>query len=178
MTRRRFVVFGFLGLALAVALGGFRLLNAPVRRLESELVMGLLSPFGGRASVVNETFFQLLPPDQEAFRAQLTPYCSAVIPVLALACIGFFILSGPWPRRLFAVGVAAALVLACNVLRITMSLWAGYELGGGALVLFHDWIGTFFALAYTLVGFFLMLYLLLPTATAPMPRAARVSDVL
>jgi len=39
-------------------------------------------------------------------------------------------------------------------------------------------VGTFFALAYTMAGFFLMLYLLLPSATAKVPRAARVSDVL
>ena len=39
-------------------------------------------------------------------------------------------------------------------------------------MLFHDWIGTFFALIYTMAGFFLMLYLLLPTATAQIPRAA------
>jgi carbamoyl-phosphate synthase large subunit len=98
--------------------------------------------------------------------------------MLALVWIGFFILHGSWSRRLLAVGAAAGLVLACNVLRISGSLWAGYELGGGALLLFHDWIGTFFALAYTMGGFFLMLYVLLPSATAKMPRAARVSDVL
>jgi len=128
--------------------------------------------------VVHATFFQLLPPDQEAFRAQLTPYCSALIPILALVCIGFFILHGTWRRRLLSVGAAALLVLVCNVLRISGSLWAGYELGGDALVLFHDWIGTFFALAYTMAGFFLMLFLLLPSPSASMPRAARVSDVL
>ena len=64
------------------------------------------------------------------------------------------------------------------MLRISGSLWMGYEFGGKALVLFHDWVGTFFALAYTMAGFFLMLYLLLPSATAQIPRAARVSDVL
>jgi exosortase/archaeosortase family protein len=128
--------------------------------------------------VVNHTYFQLLPPGQVAFRAQLTPYCSSLIPILALASIGFFILHGTWLRRAVSVGAATALVLLCNVARISSSLWMGYEFGGNALVLFHDWIGTFFALAYTMAGFFLMLYLLLPTATAQIPRAARVSDVL
>ncbi len=178
MTRRRILVFSSLGLSLLVAIGGFQLLNGPARKLESALVMVFMSPFGDRASVVNETYFQLLPPGQEAFRAQLTPYCSSIIPVLALICIGFFILHGPWSRRVISVGAAVGLVLLCNVVRISVALWAGYEMGGGALVLFHDWIGTFFALVYTLAGFFLMLYLLLPSATAPIPRAARVSDVL
>jgi exosortase/archaeosortase family protein len=176
--RRRVVVFTALAAALVVAVAGFHLLVDPARRLESTLVMFLLAPAGGRASVVNESYFQLLPPHQEPFRAQLTPYCSAVIPVLALACIGFFVLHGTWSRRLLAVTVASALVLACNVLRITGSLWAGYGLGGDALLLFHDWVGTFFALAYTLAGFFLMLFLLLPSAKARIVRAARVSDVL
>jgi exosortase/archaeosortase family protein len=178
VSRRRWIVFTSLGLALFVAVAGFHALVDPARRLEAALVMTVLAPMGDRASVVNDTFFQLLPPDQVAFRAQLTPYCSAIIPVLALACIGFFILHGTWSRRLLAVSTAAALVLVCNVLRISGSLWAGYSLGGDALLLFHDWIGTFFALVYTLVGFFLMLFVLLPSATEKIPRAARVSDVL
>ena len=178
MTHRRFVVFYALSMALIVAVGGFKLLNGPARQLEAILVLGALRPMGDRASVVNDHFFQLLPPGQLAFRAQLTPYCSSLIPILALACIGFFILHGTWLRRGVAVGAAAALVLVCNVARISGSLWMGYEFGGNALVLFHDWIGTLFALIYTMAGFFLMLYLLLPTATAKIPRAARVSDVL
>lgn len=171
-------MFSALAMAMFVAVGGFHLLNGPARRLESLLVMATLRPVGSRASMVNENFFQLLPPGQVAFRAELTPYCSSLIPILALATIGLFILHGTWRRRLLSVGAAAALVLVCNVLRISGSLWMGYEFGGTALVLFHDWMGTLFALAYTMAGFFLMLYLLLPSATAQIPRAARVSDVL
>jgi exosortase/archaeosortase family protein len=178
MRRRRFVVFSMLAVAVVVAFGGFYLLTDPTRRLEGWLVMGLMRPVGSRASIVNETFFQLLPPGQEPFRAQLTPFCSSLIPILALACIGFFVLHGTWARRLMSVAAATALVLLCNVVRIAGSLWAGYEWGGTAMVLFHDWVGTFFALVYTMAGFFLMLYLLLPSATAQIPRAARVSDVL
>jgi exosortase/archaeosortase family protein len=178
VNRRRLIVFSALAMALLVAVGGFHLLNEPARRLEAMLVMTTLRPMGDRASVVNQNFFQLLPPGQVAFRAQLTPFCSSLIPILALATIGFFILHGTVLRRLVSVGAAAALVLVCNVVRIGGSLWMGYEFGGNALVLFHDWIGTFFALAYTMAGFFLMLYLLLPTASAQIPRAARVSDVL
>ena len=59
-----------------------------------------------------------------------------------------------------------------------MSLWAGLRYGPDGLVLFHDWLGTMFGLLYTLAGFLLMLYLMLPSATADIPRAARTSDVL
>jgi exosortase/archaeosortase family protein len=178
MNRRRAVVFSSLAMALFVAVAGFQLLNGPARKLEAVLIMAALRPAGSRASVVDQTYFQLLPPGQVAFRAQLTPYCSSIVPILALVTIGFFILHGTVLRRVLSVGAAAALVLLCNVARISGSLWMGYEFGGNALVLFHDWLGTFFALVYTMAGFFLMLYLLLPTATAQIPRAARVSDVL
>ncbi len=87
-------------------------------------------------------------------------------------------LHGPWPRRLFAMSAAMSLHPVCNVLRITGSVWMGYRFGDRALVLFHDWAGTLFAIAYTMAGFFLMLYLILPSAKARIPRAARVSDVL
>jgi carbamoyl-phosphate synthase large subunit len=140
-------------------------------------VLGLLG-YGDRATVVGDHVFQVLPGDNDAFRASLTPYCSALIPILALAAIALCVLRGRPVRRVVAFVVAAALVLAGNVLRIAGSLWVGVEGGAGSLVLFHDWVGTFFALGYTLVGFFLMLYLILPSAAARIPRAARVSDVL
>jgi exosortase/archaeosortase family protein len=175
---RRLSVATALVLSLVVAVGGFHLLNDVARRIEGSLVIGILAPMGSRATLLPGHVFQLLPPDQLAFRASLTPYCSSIIPVLALATIGFFVLSGSLVRRLVSVLTATALILVCNVLRIAGSLWMGYEFGGTALVLFHDWVGTFFALAYTMAGFFLMLYLLLPSATAKIPRAARVSDVL
>jgi carbamoyl-phosphate synthase large subunit len=88
------------------------------------------------------------------------------------------VLRGNPVRRVLAFLVAAVVILTGNVLRIAASLWVGLEAGPGSLVLFHDWVGTLFALTYTLVGFFLMLYLILPSATAVIPRAARVSDVL
>jgi exosortase/archaeosortase family protein len=88
------------------------------------------------------------------------------------------VLSGPWPRRTVAFVCAAVVVVFCNVLRVAGSLWIGLHVGARGLVLFHDWIGTLFGIAYTMLGFFLMLFLLLPKATASIPRAARVSDVL
>lgn len=178
MGRRRLIVLVSLAASLAVAVVGFHVFVDPMRDFEGLLVMAFMSPLGSRSTVVDGYMFQVLPPHHEAFRALLTPYCSAVIPALALATIGLFVLSGTLLRRVVAVVVAVSLVLVCNVLRISGSLWMGYEYGGGALVLFHDWVGTFFALGYTMAGFFLMLYLLLPSATAQTARAARVSDVL
>ena len=178
MTRRRVQVFSALALGVALAFVGFYALTGPVRDLEMMAVLGLMAPVDERASGVNGHVFQVLPPAHQAFRAELSPYCSSLIAALALAAIALFVLHGSWPRRLLACSIAIVAVMCCNVLRITGSLWMGYNFGDRALVLFHDWAGTLFALAYTMGGFFLMLFLLLPSAHARIPRAARVSDVL
>jgi exosortase/archaeosortase family protein len=167
-----------LGLGLLVAYVGFAVLNEPLRHLEELLVLTLTGAHGGRVSIIAGDTFQVLPANALAFRAQLTPFCSSVVPILALVVIGVFVLHGPWPRRLLALGAAATVVLAGNVLRIAASVWMGYRFGPGSLVLFHDWVGTIFALTYTVFGFLLMLFLILPSAEASISRAARVSDVL
>lgn len=177
MTARRVDVGLALALSLVIAFAGFALLGGAMRDVESEIVLGLLGD-DSRVSIVGDHVFQVLPSGEQAFRASLTPYCSALIPVLALAAIALCVLRGNPVRRTAAFVVAGLVVVLGNVLRIAASLWVGREAGPGSLVLFHDWVGTFFALAYTLVGFFLMLYLILPSATAHIPRAARVSDVL
>ena len=82
--------------------------------------------------------------------------------MLALGGIAGFILQGPLLRRMVAFAGAAALVVVCNIVRIAASIWVGLRFGAGDLVLFHNWVGTLFALAYTLIGFLFMLYLMLP----------------
>ena len=117
-------------------------------------------------TVVGDHTFQVLSPGHFPFRAVLTPYCSSLVSVLALGAIAIFVLRGPFLRRLSAFVVAGMFVLCCNVIRIGGSLWAGLKYGPSGLVLFHDWLGTMFGLLYTLFGFLLMLYLMLPSATA------------
>jgi exosortase/archaeosortase family protein len=177
MNRRRVIVFSALGAALVLAFVGFYQLSGPLRDLEQRLVVSILHS-GNRVSVVGDHYFQVLPTGHRAFRAQLTPFCSSLVPVLALGAISAFVLSGPWRRRLLAFLGAAAIIIVCNVLRVGASVWIGLHVGARGLVLFHDWIGTVFGLAYTMLGFFFMLYLLLPKATDSIVRAARVSDVL
>lgn len=177
MNRRRAIIGASLAAALVVAFGGFFGLSGPLRDFEQQLVLLVLNA-GQRVQLYGDHYFQVLPPKHGAFRAQLTPFCSSLVPVLALAAISVFVLHGSWPRRALAFVCAAAVVMACNILRVAGSVWVGLELGARGLVLFHDWIGTLFGIAYTMLGFFLMLFLLLPKATASIPRAARVSDVL
>lgn len=167
-----------LALSLGFALGGFRLLSGPLRTVEEHAVLGIFSGLQDRVSVVPGHLFQVLPADQEPFRAALTPFCSSLVAILALGAIALCVLRGSILRRSTSFLVAATFVLACNVLRIALSLWGGLEFGPDGLLLLHDWVGTVFGLAYTLCGFLLMLYLMLPSATAQIPRAARASDVL
>ena len=176
MTGRRVRVAASLLAGLVVAYAGFYVLVGPVRGLEIRGVLGLFG--NSRITVVQGDTFQVLAQRGLPFRAEVTPYCSSLIALLALAVICVFVLRGPLLRRLGALAVSALVVLAGNVLRIAASLWMGDHFGVRWLVLFHDWVGTLFALAYTMVGFFLMLSLLLPSATAQIPRAARVSDTL
>jgi len=66
-----------------------------------------------------------------------------------------------------ALAAAATVIFAGNIVRIAASVAIGAVAGRGSLVLFHDWVGSAFALAYTIGGYVLMLWLLLPADAAP-----------
>jgi exosortase/archaeosortase family protein len=147
---------------VVAAMSGFFLLVDPIRRLEIAAAVLLARPFGGRVSAVGGDLIQGLPAAALPFRATVTPFCSSLIPILALGSISMFILAGSIARRAAAFAIAAATILCCNVIRIAASVLVGLRAGPAGLALFHDWVGTGFALAYTLGGFMLMLYVLLP----------------
>jgi exosortase/archaeosortase family protein len=178
MMRRRGTVLFALVASIVVAVIGFRLLNSPMRTLEETAVLRVFSVLRSNTTIVGDHNFQVLSPGHFPFRAVLTPYCSSLVSILALGAIAVFVLRGPIFKRLSAFIVAGMFVLCCNVIRIGGSLWAGLKYGPSGLVLFHDWLGTMFGLLYTLFGFLLMLYLMLPNASADIARAARTSDVL
>jgi carbamoyl-phosphate synthase large subunit len=177
--RRRTEVFGAIVFCIAVAIVGFRWLNVPMRDGEMRAVADLLGLVSHSVSLTAHHTFQVLPAAQQPFRAHVTPYCSSLVSILALGGIGFFIMRGALWRRALSFVAAAVFILACNVVRIAASLAVGLRYGDRSLVLFHDWVGTMFGLAYTMGGFFFMLWLLLPSAkNTTLRRAARVSDVL
>lgn len=177
MTRRRVEIGILLLLCGVLAVAGFRLLSNPLRNFEQTAVLDVLGR-PNQVSIVGGHSFMVLPGVYEPFRASFTPYCSSLITVLALTGITLFVLRAPLWRRLVSLLIAAAVIVCCNVLRIAGSLLIGLHLGSGSLVLFHDWVGTAFAMVYTMGGFFLLVFFLLPDAKARIPRAARVSDVL
>jgi exosortase/archaeosortase family protein len=179
VTRRRAEVFGAILCCVAIAVVGFVWLNVPMRDGEMQAVTRLVGLLSSSVTTTAHHTFQVLPAAQQPFRAHVTPYCSSLVSILALGGIGLFILRGPLWRRALSFVAAALFILACNVLRIAASLAVGLRYGDRSLVLFHDWVGTMFGLAYTMGGFFFMLWLLLPSAkNTTLRRAARVSDVL
>jgi exosortase/archaeosortase family protein len=162
VTRIRWRAAIAIALSLAFVLVGFRLLNGPMRTLEISSVLLLVHAGAGQVTVLGGYMLQVLPQHDAGFRVVVTPFCSSIVPILALAGLSMFILAGPPARRLGALAASAAAVAACNILRIAVSVMIGLHAGPSAMVLFHDWVGTLFALAYTIGGFLFMLFLLLP----------------
>ena len=160
MTRLRIRVGLALGACVTLSIAGFFLLAGPMRALEISGVVALLR--SDRVSSAAGYTVQALPVRGFPFRAVVTPFCSSLIAILALFGISMFILHGPLARRVAAFVAAASVIVACNVIRVAASVWLGVRMGDSAMILFHDWVGTIFALIYTMAGFLLMLWLMLP----------------
>jgi exosortase/archaeosortase family protein len=104
----------------------------------------------------------------DIFSAELTPSCSSLASLLAIA--GLAVLRPPASRPRLAAAVLAAMtfVFVGNILRIAASVGMGVVAGRASLVLFHDWVGSMFGFAYTLGGFLVMLWFLLPRDGIPL----------
>jgi carbamoyl-phosphate synthase large subunit len=123
-------------------------------------------------------------PDTHApFRAIVTPTCSSLASALAIGALATLAPARTRRarrRRVAATAAAVATVVAGNILRIAASLAVGLVAGRGSLVLFHDWVGSMFGFGYTLGGYILLLYLLLPATSLSTsePRAWHRSSSL
>jgi exosortase/archaeosortase family protein len=152
-----------MGVVVLVSVAGFALLHNPVRRVEAEAAVAVLRLTGSdRAFVAPGSSIQVLPAHQRPFRAVVTPTCSSLSSLLTLGCLASLT---PRRRRLRVVATLAALatVLVGNIVRISASVGVGLLFGRSSLILFHDWVGSVFAFGYTLGGYILLLYLLLPS---------------
>jgi exosortase/archaeosortase family protein len=148
---------------------GFLLLEQWMRQCETAAALDLLHLFRLDGATRNSpTSIAVHARDGELFAAVLTPSCSSLASLLALA--GLLVLRPPGPRRrlIAAVGAALVLVFAGNIIRIAASVAVGLVAGSSSQVLFHDWVGSLFGFAYTLGGFLLMLYFLLPRDGVPL----------
>jgi exosortase/archaeosortase family protein len=150
-------------LAVAICFVGFRYLTDPLRELEARGLAQVLNwIYPGRASAVVPGHVLIFPGDGGIIDAVVTASCSSILSVLGLSALTAVILRG---RKLHALGgllLAVACILALNHLRLLLSALAGFWWGDGALVLFHDWVGTLWNLVATLGGFLVMVWAALP----------------
>ncbi len=154
---------------LFISIAGFLLIESPFRVGESHVVAALLGLVGADSTrVPYDTVIEIFPSDGPSLLASITMSCSSLSSLLAIACLAFL-----GPNRLrrrwwSALGVALVVVALGNILRIALSLGTGLLAGRDALILFHDWVGGVFAFIYTLGGYILFLYLVLPRHGRPL----------
>jgi exosortase/archaeosortase family protein len=160
MTRRVDVLLR-VAAVVVVAGVGFVVLQAPARHLEAQASAAVFRLAGDdRVRVADATSIEVLPDTHAPFRAVVTPSCSSIGSLVALACLAMLIPSSR--RRNVAAASAMGSVAVGNVIRIAASLGVGLIAGRQSLILFHDWVGSIFGFAYTLAGYLLLLHLLLP----------------
>lgn len=160
--RARRVLLRMAGVILVAGVG-FVLLQHPARRLEARASSALLQACGASGlSVGAGSAILVVPKDHAPFRAIVTASCSSLASALAIGALAT-LAPARRRRRVFATGAAVATVIAGNILRISLSLAVGLVAGRASLILFHDWVGSMFGFAYTLGGYVLLLYLLLPS---------------
>ncbi len=150
-------------LAAAICLLGFRYLSRPLQALEAAALAGVLGWIApGQASGVVPTHVLLFRDDGEVIDAVVTLSCSSVLSVLGLVALTAVVLRGRGLHAVAGLLVAVAALLVLNHGRLLLSALAGLWWGEGALVGFHDWVGTLWNLVATLGGFLLMVWIALP----------------
>jgi len=164
----------------AGSLVGFAVFQTTFRALETHMAAAIvrLLGSGNRAPVLARTSIVVLPFHGAPFRAIITPSCSSLASVLALGCLVTMAPTVSRRRRLMAAAAAIGLVVFGNILRIAGSVGVGLVAGRASLVLFHDWVGGLLTFMYTVGGYLLMPYLLLPNRRAASPEAAHQTEVL
>jgi exosortase/archaeosortase family protein len=181
MSRHVLGVIVRLVLTFAVPVVLFELFLDPWRETEASAVARVFESLGvSGASHVFGYQILVLPASAAPFLATISPSCSALAAILAFGSISLFLVRGEPLRRLLAFLAASALVIACNLLRIGLSVYVGIKTDASGLTLFHDWVGTAFGLLYVLGGFTVYLWMLLPSnrqllAEYEEARAARES---
>ena len=143
----------------------FFLFDTVFRRFEAAVSAGVLHLVGVSAEavqLVEGSSIAVFPPTAGPFLATVTSSCSSLSSLLAVAFLGLFTPRREPVRRGVALLSACAVILVGNIVRISGSLAIGLAAGPASLVLFHDWVGSLFAFAYTIGGYLLMLWILLP----------------
>ncbi|WP_194925027.1 exosortase/archaeosortase family protein [Catenulispora pinisilvae] len=156
-------VFARIGLLLVGTVGGFVLLQQWMRGVETAATVDVFHALGiGGVTRGYQASIIVDAHSRGSFAAILTPACSSLASLLALGGLAVLRPTGARGRLALALAAAVTVVFLGNIARIAASIGVGLLTGPSALVLFHDWVGSLFAFAYTLGGFVLMLWVLLP----------------
>lgn len=150
-----------IGVVLSITIGATFAFGAAFRAFETRIAVALLHTLRAKQlSIIGTDSVQVFPTNHSPFRAVVTPSCSALASLVAIACLGS--LTPSTGRRWIALSTALVTVAAGNVIRIAASIAFGLFAGRRSLVLFHDWVGNLLTFVYTLGGFVLMIFLMLP----------------
>jgi exosortase/archaeosortase family protein len=142
----------------------FPYLIEPARQFEAGAAAWLVHLLGVAPEAVQlraNASLSVYPHGKAAFLAVITPYCSSLSSLLAVMGLALFTPRRRPGHRILALVCAVVCIAAGNVVRIAASVMMGLIAGTSSLVLFHDWVGSMFAFAYTLGGYLLMLAILL-----------------
>jgi exosortase/archaeosortase family protein len=177
MLSRSQVVFLKVLFVVGGSILGFALCQAWYRTLEAHLSIAVVRYFqGSRSAAIGSIPHSIAvrPDHGSGFLAIITPSCSATASILAIACLASLSPRFGRLRRIVATTLAIAAVALGNIARISLSVIVGVHRGISSLVLFHDWVGGVMTFVYTLGGYVLMLFILLPDrrrAGAPFEEA-------
>ena len=150
------------GAVVATVVVGSAVARDAARGAEAVVTTRLVRALGGHVATLSDRSILVVPRARVPFRVVVTPSCSSLAAVLALFALVVVLTRGnPW-RRGAAFGLAAVIVVAGNVVRIAASLAVGLRTGRSSLVLFHDVVGSVFGVASVLIGFFVVVWVLLP----------------
>jgi exosortase/archaeosortase family protein len=168
------------GFVVGGSIAGFALCQAWYRTVEARASVWFARRFvaSRHVLVVPHGKISVVPVHGLPFIAVITPSCSATASILAIGCLASLTPRFGRLRRVVATGVSLATVAGGNVLRISLSVLAGVHAGISTLVLFHDWVGGVMTFVYTLGGYVLLLFLLLPRHRAPERHPEDVSVAL
>ena len=178
MNRQRMLVWLRVAFILVATPLLFFAFQGPFRNIELASFIRLLRLVGVTGvPYLTGPYAFIRPSHGGGFWIELTPSCSSLASILTLGCVAVALprrVAGGRSRLLAFVAAAAAVFLG-NLLRIDMCVVAGLLAGKTVLVLFHNWAGSIFGFFYTMGGFILMLWLLLPARRAE--RAVTVRTV-
>jgi carbamoyl-phosphate synthase large subunit len=164
-TRRRWRIAVELLLAVGICLAGYFFAAPWFRLYEAKVAVAVLRFVGVRdvSDVLPEHILIFRGPG-DTLAGQVTTSCSSLLTVMGLTALAFAVLRSRRMHAFVGLAVAVSAVVVANSVRLVLSALAGLWWGNPAMTLFHDWVGTIWALVATLGGFLLMVWVALPAA--------------